>query len=347
MVSPHRILKTAVAYPCGSYILFLLFLGAVPLLTSDGYFLHVGILTMWSAYLACAWNILGGFAGQFSLGHAAFVGSGAYISSLLFINLGLTPWIGMLFGGVGAALLSIVIGYPCFRLRGAYFALSTLAAANVLQILALGTERLFGVQVYGARGIVIPLRGNNLFAFQFVEKQGFYYIILGLLCTVVVISALIKRSKFGYYLSAIRVDQEAANALGVNVRLYKQLCFCLSAFLAAIGGTFYTQYLLLVDPVRVLGADISIETIIVTIVGGKGTIAGPVLGALLLTPLGEIVRATLGSKTQGIHVVVYGLVLIVVMILMPQGLKPPLENICKKVAMRLKKQKRLMQRGIG
>ena len=150
----------------------------LPLITSDPIFLHLMILIFFYSYLTVSWNIVGGFAGQLSLGHTAFTGIGAYTSTLLFIQLGVTPWVGMLAGGLFSAVAAVTIGYPCFKLRGAYFALATIGFVETLRILFENTQSIFGIQVHGAQGMTLPLKGHSWAAFQFLRKEQYYYIIL-------------------------------------------------------------------------------------------------------------------------------------------------------------------------
>src|SRR5262245_28513740 len=225
--------------------------------------------------LAQAWNLLGGYAGQISLGNAVFFGIGAYTSSVLAIWWGLSPWLGMLVGMVLAVVVSQVIGFPCFRLRGHYFAIATIAIGEIVQTIMINWDA-----VGGARGINVPIRPETLANFQFHRaKWPYYYIALGLFATVFGLTALVERSRLGYYFRAIREDSDAAQSLGVPLTRYKLLAIALSAGFTAMGGTFYAQYVLFIDPESVLRPSLSILVCLVAVLGGGGTLRGPAFGA--------------------------------------------------------------------
>jgi branched-chain amino acid transport system permease protein len=305
----------------------LLLLLVLPGFVRDEYYLHVLVGFLFFAYMASAWNIVCGYTGQLSLGHSALCGIGGYVSTLLFINLGLTPWVGMLVGGVCATVVGVLIGYPCFRLRGPYFALTTIAFAEILRIWTENTEEILGVEIRGAQGISVPLKGHHPWLFQFGDKVHYYYIIIGMLLLVLAITYWMERSRVGFYLKAIRGDQDAAEALGINSTRHLLTAMALSSFLTALGGSFYAQYFRYINPERNMGLDLSIEFALMGIVGGQGTVLGPVLGAFLLTPAGEISRATLGGRFPGLHLMIYGLVLVVAVLFLPKGLIHPIRQL--------------------
>jgi branched-chain amino acid transport system permease protein len=294
---------------------------AFPWVVKDIYVMQIMITIFLYAFLGSAWNIVGGYAGALSLGHSMFVGMGAYASSLLFLQFGVTPWIGMFVGGFVAMALGLAIGYPSLRLRGPYFALGSIAFAAILQLWFLDTDTFLGLEIRAARGIMLPVLGNAPFKFQFTEKWVYYYIILGFTCVLVLLIYLMHRSKLGFYLAAIRSNPEAAEAIGINVARMKMIAFAASAFFAAIGGTFYAQWILFFNPERLFGADLSFELVFIGIVGGRASVLGPVLGALVLVPLGEFTRSYLaGGRLVGIHLVLYGLALMLAIVFIPQGL---------------------------
>jgi branched-chain amino acid transport system permease protein len=307
-----------------------LLLLTLPLAVRDEYYLHVFVGFLFFAYMASAWNIVSGYTGQLSLGHSALSGIGGYISTLLLINAGLSPWIGMVVGAVCATGVGVLIGWPCFRLRGPYFALTTIAFAEILRIWTENTEEIFGVELRGAQGLSVPLKGHAPALFQFDGKMPYYYIILAMLVGVMAITWWMERSRMGFYLKAIRADQDAAEALGVNSIRYLLSAMAVSSFLTALGGSFYAQYFRYINPERNMGLDFSIELALMGIVGGQGTVLGPVLGAFLLTPAGEITRATLGGKLPGLHLVIYGLVLILSMLFLPKGLIQPIRRLLRR-----------------
>jgi len=293
------------------------FLFLIPhMFTLSSYILHILIMIFYFSYLSSCWNLLGGIAGQHSMGHSAFVGLGAYTSTFLLLKVGLNPWIGMLLGGVVAALAGLFIGYLSFnyRLRGLYFLLITIAFAEILHILFSNIRSLGG-----ASGLVVPLKEEGLINFQFSSKVPYYYIILAMLSFIILFSYLISRRRLGYYLVAIRENEEAARAVGIWVINYKLLATTISAFLSAFGGTFYAQYTYFIDPSTALGIGLSVEILIYPIVGGVGTVLGPFIGASVLYPLAELSRIILGAKTTGAHLMVYGAILIVIMMFAPRG----------------------------
>ena len=279
------------------------------------YYAHVLIMFCFYAYLALAWNIVGGYAGQLSLGHAVFYGLGAYTSTLLFLHLQLSPWIGMLAGGTLAAVASVLIGYPCFRLRGPFFAMSTLAVLEVFRILAVYASDVTG----GSTGLSIPIR-FGLGSLVFRDKMPYLGVIVGLLAVAVVVSVLIERSRFGHRLVALRENEDAAESCGVNVRRVKLTAMVLSAFLTAIAGSFYAQYVLYIDPSGEFSMDLSVLMAMMAILGGAGTVLGPILGAAVLAPLQEFLRAWLGGKAQGLHLLIYGILIIAVVKFLPRGI---------------------------
>jgi branched-chain amino acid transport system permease protein len=280
------------------------------------YFLEILISVLLFGYLGAAWNILGGYAGQFSFGHAAYFGIGAYTSTLLFLTLGLTPWLGMLAGGVLAAVFGLFAGYLSFRygLRGPYFSLVTLAFAEMLRVVAVNTKA-----VGSSLGLVIPNRESAPLNFVFAGKLPYYYVILAMALAVLWITRRLERSKLGYSLLAIRENEDAAEAAGVDSLGMKLRAMALSSFLTALGGTFYAQYFAYIDPTITFGPAVSIQGLLQAIVGGAGTVLGPVIGAFVLTPMSELSRAALRGRA-GVDVMLYGLVLILVISFLPNGL---------------------------
>ena len=280
------------------------------------YFLEILISVMLFGYLGAAWNILGGYAGQFSFGHAAYFGIGAYTSTLLFLTLSLTPWLGMLAGGVLAAVFGLFAGYLSFRygLRGPYFSLVTLAFAEMLRVVAVNTKA-----VGSSLGLVIPNRESAPLNFVFAGKLPYYYVILAMALAALWITRRLERSKLGYSLLAIRENEDAAEAAGVDSLGMKLRAMALSSFLTALGGTFYAQYFAYIDPTITFGPAVSIQGLLQAIVGGAGTVLGPVIGAFVLTPMSELSRAALRGRA-GVDVMLYGLVLILVISFLPNGL---------------------------
>jgi branched-chain amino acid transport system permease protein len=292
-----------------------------------GYFLHLITMIFFFTYLGSAWNILGGYAGQFSFGHAAFFGIGAFTSTLLNIHLGVNPWIAMFLGGIVGLLLGLFIGSLTFRygLRGPYFALAMLAVAEMLRLLAVEW-----MAVKYPLGITIPLKGDSLLAFQFTKKMPYYYITFFMMAIALAVTRFIENRKIGSYFKAIRENENAADALGVNVFKYKLIAMAISAFLTAAGGTFYAQYYLTIDEESSFGTGVSIEILLGPIIGGAGTVFGPMVGAAILEALSEGTRNFL-SGYSGVHLMVYGAILVVVIIFLPNGILGGLQTVYRKV----------------
>jgi len=287
----------------------------LPLWASE-YEIHLGAMILLFAYLGVAWNVLGGYAGQFSFGHAAFFGLGAYTSTLLHVHLGLSPWIGMVLGGLAAVLLGMLSGVLSFRygLRGPYFALVMLAFAEMLRL----SFESWMAATYPL-GLPIPLKGASLVDFQFRSKAPYFYVALGMLGAATWLCARLARSRVGAYWAAIRDNEEAAAVLGVDPFAHKLLAMAISAFLTGMGGTFYAQYFLTLEVNDVFGVQVSVEILLSAIIGGAGTVFGPLVGAAALQLLSEATRVHVRAAS-GLDLVVYGGVLILVILFLPQGL---------------------------
>jgi branched-chain amino acid transport system permease protein len=288
----------------------------LPLVVTSRFAIDIFIRVLLFAFIGVAWNLMGGYAKQLSLGHAAYFGLGAYTSTILQIDFGISPWIGMLAGGVVAALASLPIGALCFRLRGPYFAIATIATAQVLMLLFLKFRDI----AWGAEGTTIPNLGNAPLMMQFEAKAAYYYIALGLLAIGLAITYQIERSWMGYYLVAIGEDEDAAEAIGVNAARIKRDVYLISAFLTALAGTFYVQYIYFIDPTTAFNFSISVEAALVSIVGGVGTLWGPVIGTVLLEATSALLQSWLGSSFGGVQLTVYSLILIAVILWRPTGL---------------------------
>ncbi|MBI3090719.1 MAG: branched-chain amino acid ABC transporter permease [Candidatus Tectomicrobia bacterium] len=302
----------------------LLLLLAAPLYLGS-YWTSTLILVFFYAYTGQCWNILGGYAGQVSLGHAAFLGIGAYTSTALFMFAGLTPWLGMLAGGVLAALLGLCIGFVSFRfhIRGAYFILITLAFAEIFHLLALHLESLGGAQ-----GLFVPFTGASWAKMQFKGNTNYYYVALALLVVITLVARALERSKLGLYLVAIREDEDASRALGVNTMRCKLAATAISAFFTALAGAFYSNYFFYIHPDEVLDVELSVDILLRPIVGGAGTLFGPIVGSFILTPLAELSRAYFSKEGLiGTHLIIYGLLLIAVVLFFPRGVAPYLARL--------------------
>jgi branched-chain amino acid transport system permease protein len=290
-------------------------LATVPLLTSSNVVLNFLVAALLIALVGQGWNLLGGYGGQYSFGHAAFFGTGAYVTAILQVRYGVNAWIGLVIGVAAGALVGAVIGLLSFRsgLKGSYFALVTLAFAEVLRIIA-SVAPITGAGV--GTLIRLDLRPE---AFQFQSRAPFYWIILALVGLSLVLMRLIEGSRFGAYLMAVRENEDAARALGVDATLVKLAAMTVSAAITAAGGCFYAQYFLFIDAGIAYGPWISVEALLAPIIGGIGTVFGPLLGALVVRTLGELAKFMTGDA-PGLDLVIYGSVLVVVVAFAPHGI---------------------------
>ena len=282
----------------------------------------VAALTFLWAGLALAWNIAGGYAGLISFGHAAFFGVGAYTSTILFVQFGLTPWIGVWCGGVLTAAFGALLALICARLRGPFLILSTLAAAEVVRIGALNWASLTG----GPEGLSIPPVAG-LASMVFASKAAYVVMMLSFLVAVYAITKWLEGSRYGYYLYSVRDDADAASAAGVNPLLVRTAAMALSAGLTGIGGSLFAQYFLYLDPTFVISPELSFQFALLAAVGGLGTAIGPVLGSFLITPMSELLRSYVGNQAAGLHLVIYSALLIIVMLYLPGGVAGALVRI--------------------
>ena len=299
----------------------LLMAGAVTLLIYPWVFSlpfprHLMIMVFLYATLAQAWNILGGYAGQMSLAQHVFFGAGAYTSTLLLVKLGLSPWLGAFASVVVASCLAIIIGYPCFKLKGHYFSIATLIIGEI-SLTAMINWKWAG----GAAGLSIRyLERSSLVLFQFSDKLPYYYIALGMVALIFITVHRIERSKPGYYFRAIKDDPDATQMLGIDIARYRLLAFAIHAAFTAVTGVFYAQYVLFIDPDSVFLYMTSVLAILSAILGGLGTLWGPLLGTLVLVPLSELTRVHWGGGGRAVHLVVYGVLIIVLAVYRPTGL---------------------------
>lgn len=298
-------------------------------LLPNSYVMRVLTLVLLFAAMGQAWNLVTGFTYRVSLGHAAFFGIGAYTSTLLLINYGISPWIGMLAGGIIASVVSLLLSFPTLRLRGHYFALATLGFGEVARIVANSWGQLTG----GPVGLSIPLLdGSSLAMLQFRNGYFYYYIMLAALMLVSGVFWLVKRSRIGYFLRAVRENEDAAQVIGVNTTQVKVRMMTLSAFITAILGTLYAQYNSFIDPSSVFGlVSISVFMALVCIVGGLGTLWGPIIGAALLVPFQEFSSVFLGSSQTGLSELFYGALLIAIILVAPAGLTPAVQSLARQL----------------
>lgn len=311
---------------------------ALPLILRSPTYLHILIMLYLYAYMTTTWNLVGGFAGVLPLGHSVFVGIGAYTSTMLWLQWGISPWIGMLVGGCLAGFVGYLIGKPTLKMRGAYFALATMAFVEGVRVIVENVDQLGPFKLNGPRGLNIPplpAGEGSLLAFQFATKEPYYYIILFMLMGVVYLTWRLSGSKLGYSLSAGGEEPEAAEALGVNVAKCKVTAMVLSAFLTALAGTFLAQLTLFIYPKSVLTLDLSFELAFIALIGGRGSLAGPIIGALMLRPVTEFSRIYLSATLPGMHLILLGVILIVVMLYQPRGLSEPLMRLMNRLQERI------------
>jgi branched-chain amino acid transport system permease protein len=290
-------------------------LALVPIVTTSNVVLNFLVTALLIALVGQGWNLLGGYGGQYSFGHAAFFGTGAYVTAVLQVRYGINAWLGFVIAIAGGALVGGTIGALTFRsgLKGSYFALVTLAFAEVLRIVASVTP-ITGAGV--GTLIRLDLRPE---AFQFQSRAPFYWIVLGLVAASLVLVRLIEDSRFGAYLVAVRENEDAAKALGVDTAAVKLGAMTLSAAITAAGGAFYAQYFLFIDSGIAYGPWISVEALLAPIIGGVGTVFGPLLGAMVIKSLGELTKLMTGDA-PGLDLVIYGSVLVLVVAFAPRGI---------------------------
>ncbi len=288
---------------------------ALPWLAPSSFVVHVAITVLMWTTLGAAWNLLGGFAGQVSFGHAAFFGIGAYVTMLGYLRLGLAPWYGMVLGGLAGALAALPIGALCFRLRGPYFSLSTLAVAEIVRLVALNWEAVTN----GPVGLLITtlppvtLLGKPL---DWESKPPFFYLAAGLVVAVLLATSALARARLGAYLLAIREDEDAAEAIGIDTVRAKLVTLALSAFFTVLAGGFYGVYFRYVDPDAVFPIALSVEMVFIAVVGGLGTVGGPVIGAVFLVSIGELFR----ERFLVGHLIFYGLFRLLTLRYLPGGI---------------------------
>jgi len=313
--------------PVAPILLVIAALAAVPLLTSSNVVLNFLTVALLIALAGQGWNVLGGYGGQYSFGHAAFFGTGAYVTAILQTRYGVNAWLGFVLGIAGGALVGAAIGALTFRsgLKGSYFALVTLAFAEVLRILA-SVAPVTGAGV----GILVTLDLRPE-AFQFQSRAPFYWILLTLVGLSLVVVRLIEHSRFGAWLVAVRENEDAARALGVDATRVKLAAITISAAMTAAAGAFYVQYFLFIDSGIAYGPWISIEALLAPIVGGIGTVFGPLLGALAVRILGELTKLAVGDA-PGLDLVIFGSVLILVVAFAPRGIAGLLSDARRRVA---------------
>jgi branched-chain amino acid transport system permease protein len=293
----------------------ILVLLAAPFITSNPFYQHLMIMVLFWTLLGASWNLLGGFAGQVSFGHAAFLGIGAYVTMLLYLSLGVSPLLGMLAGGIVGSMFALPIGLICFRLRGPYFSLATLAVAEIVRLVALNWEQLTA----GPMGLLITTLPPISFAGTTIDwesKVPFYYLAAVLALAATGLTYVVSRSRLGAYLTAVREDMDSAEAVGIDTVRTRVIALALSAFVAGVAGGFYSLYFRYVDPDAVFAISLSVEMVFIAVVGGLATTAGPIVGAVVLVSISEIFR----DRFQTGHLIFYGLFMMLVIRYLPEGI---------------------------
>ncbi|HMK52595.1 MAG TPA: branched-chain amino acid ABC transporter permease [Thermodesulfobacteriota bacterium] len=308
-------------------IIVLILLILFPVAFSKPFPQHVMILIFMFGTMAVAWNIMGGYAGMFSFGQVAFFGIGAYTSSFLLITYHVNPWLGLIVGGLISALVGAAIGYPCSNLRGHYFAIASIAFGEIVRT-HFNNWKLIGA----AEGMTLPMMNESFGNFMFhSSKLPYYYIMLAFLIISLIVCYFVSTSKMGYYFRAIKESHDVAKVLGVNVVWYRLIAIMISAFLTAMAGTFYAQYVLYLDPESVLILPISVQIVLISMLGGAGSIMGPVIGAAILMPVSEVTRVMLGHKGTGIDMIIYGTLITLISVYQPKGVWGLFSNIGKRM----------------
>jgi len=288
----------------------------VPRLVSDVYMMNVLILTLLFAALSQSWNLLGGYCGQVSLGHALYFGIGAYATSLLYVKFGITPWGGLLAGGILAALIALALGYPSFRLKGHYFSIATIVIAEIGLLLFHNWD-----YAGAALGIQWPFTPDSWWTLQFArDKAPYFYFALGLFAVTWLVTFAIVESKWGYWWRAVKDNADAAESLGVTIFQSKMAAAAISAFFTAVGGGFYAAFVSYIDPDSVMHFRFSLLMALPAVLGGVGSLWGPAVGALILIPLAEFTRSYLGGSGSGLDLVIYGGLVMIVSLTRPEGI---------------------------
>jgi branched-chain amino acid transport system permease protein len=310
-----------------AFVVFAL-IALVPRLVTDVYMMNVLILTLLFAALSQSWNLLGGYCGQVSLGHALYFGIGAYATSILYVKFGITPWGGLLAGGIIAALIALALGYPCFRLKGHYFSIATIVIAEIGLLLFHNWD-----YAGAALGIQWPFTPDSWWTLQFArDKAPYFYFALGLFAVTWLVTFAIVESKWGYWWRAVKDSAEAAESLGVTIFHSKMAAAAISAFFTAVGGGFYAAFVSYIDPDSVMHFRFSLLMALPAVLGGVGSLWGPAIGALILIPLAELTRSYLGGSGSGLDLVIYGGLIMIVSLTRPEGILSIIKPAVKREA---------------
>lgn len=298
-------------------LIVLLFFLVFPLFGASSYLMHILILLLMWATIGMAWNLLSGYCGQVSFGHAAFFGMGAYTAGVIYTKLSLSPWLGLPLSVITTSVFALLLGFIVLRLRGPFFGLATLASGEICRITA---ENMTGL-TNGTLGIMLQQR-------TWVSKEPYYYIILVIAVATFLLVRYLLGTRLGYYFVAIREDQDAADSLGINPTFYKTVALVVSAVITGVAGAFYTNYMGYIDPHVVFALhDVSIITIMIVMIGGVATQWGPFIGAIIMVMLQEIVRSIPGLGAM--HQAIFGILLIFIIIFLPNGIVGDFRKIRK------------------
>jgi branched-chain amino acid transport system permease protein len=313
----NRLLSKGVVIPA---VLLLVMALAPVVLSLSMSKMTILIMVLLYMYWASAWNIMGGYAGLFSLGNGIFIGLGAYVTACLFTYAHVSPWFGLVIAGVLTGFMAVIIGYPTFRLQNIYYSLATCALLSIGKIIFSNFDKIGGLYLGGSDGFKIAGVNRLGINMQFGSKIPYYYIILGLLVVILLVSNYIKNSKLGYYFRAISANDMASSSLGVNVVKLKMQAQFISAFFTAVGGGFYAMFISYIAPTSLFGIDMSINIMIMCVVGGSNTLWGPIVGAGILYTLDRVFKIYLASKVTGLATVIFGVILMVVVYYIPGGI---------------------------
>ncbi len=294
--------------------LILMAFALIPVVVKSPYILNIFVLVFYMSTLSMAWNLLGGMTGQNSLGHAAYMGLGAYACCLLVVKTGANPWLAGIFGMVVVGLVAGIVFYPCFILRGPYFTLVSIAFGESIRQVIINSA-FFG----RASGVGLPFGSDSWIHFRFASKVPYYYVGLLMMVAVYMVMKKIDRSKMGFALKTIREDEDAAAAIGINPTRYKIIAVVISAMVAGLVGFFYASYIRYIDPELMIQAK-STESVLPAIVGGAAYVEGPIVGGLIMIPLSEYLRANFSAILPGINMLMYAVALLVVIRFRPAGI---------------------------
>jgi branched-chain amino acid transport system permease protein len=311
-------LKTSIKKNRGFILSFIIIMAAmiiIPMFMTRPFSVNVLILSAIWAIMGLGWNFIGGYAGQVSNGHAMFFAIGAYAGALSLKWFRITPWISMWLGVIICMAVAFLIGKPLFRLRGHYFAIATMALVECTRVIFLNWAWIGGSTGISFFDKSLP----EWYSLQFMKKLPFYYVCLAFMAVFVILTKVMEKSKFGFYCRAIKANQDSAESSGVDAAKYKLIAYMISAGIVSVGGALYAQYIQYIDPALLLPLSNSMLIVLVCVMGGIGTVWGPVLGAFLMTSINEYARSYL-AKFSGLNLVIYGIIVIIIVLFLPNGL---------------------------